>query len=77
MTRAELRYIANMVVDEIRACGLYGKWLTFKQAQEYAEVSPNTLRKWINQGYIYATKPTGDWRIDRESIDDFFNMERA
>ena len=52
------------------------RWLKFSSACKYADISPNTLRKWINKGLIYGTKTTGEWRVDRESIDDFFNVDR-
>lgn len=53
------------------------KWLTFREACQYAKVGETVMRQWLNDGLIYGTKTTGQWRIDRESIDDYFNMERA
>jgi len=76
MNHGDMQKLAQMVADELKASALFNKWLTFEEGQQYAKVSPNTLRKWINKGYIYASKTTGAWRIDRESIDDFFNSER-
>ena len=76
MNREDVQEIARIVAQEVKAMGVFNKWLTFEEACGYAKVSPNTLRKWINKGLIYASKTTGDWRVDRQSIDDFFNEER-
>ena len=72
----DVKAIAKMVAEEINAASIFNKWLTFNEACQYAKVSQNTMRRWINDGLIYATRTTGGWRIDRESIDDYFNMER-
>ena len=77
MERNEIKQIARTVVEEMRDYIVHGRWLSLKNACKYADVSPNTMRRWINEGYVYASKTTGEYRIDRESIDDFFNMERA
>lgn len=44
----------------------------------YARKSKNTLLKLISQNEIYGTKPdnSGDYIIDRESIDGYYNRER-
>lgn len=77
MERTEIRKIAKIIAEELQVAAIWNKWLTLKEACQYAKVSPNTIRRWIDEGLIYATKTTGAWRIDRESIDDFFNLERA
>jgi hypothetical protein len=54
-----------------------GRWLTLKEAMTYAKVkSPNTIKKWIAEGYIYANKRTGSWIIDRQSIDDWYLADK-
>ena len=54
-----------------------GRWLTLKEAMTYAKVkSPNTIKKWITEGYIYAHKRTGAWIIDRQSIDDWYLADK-
>ena len=77
MERADIQAIAKVVAEEIKAHAIWNKWMTLDEACGYAKVSRNTLRRWIDKGLIYGTKTTGDWRIDRESIDDYFNMERV
>lgn len=72
-----MRKIAKIIAEEIQMAALWNKWLTFEEARKYAKVSRNTLRRWIDEGLIYASKTTGEWRIDRETIDDFFSSERA
>lgn len=52
-----------------------GRWLTLPEAMEYGRVGKTTIRKWIKEGYIHAHKRTGQWIIDRQSIDDWYTME--
>ncbi len=75
MTRDDIQEIAKIVADEIRASAIFNKWLTHAEAAKYAKVSGKTIQRWINMGLIYASRTTGSWRVDRESIDDFFNDE--
>lgn len=77
MEHSEIRKIAKIIAEEIQMAALWNKWLTLEEARKYAKVSRNTLRRWIDEGLIYASKTTGEWRIDRETIDDFFSSERA
>ncbi len=59
--------------DQIMADLSPDKWLTLEEAKAFAKVkSINTIKTWIKEGYIDATKTTGQWRVDRESIDDWF-----
>lgn len=65
--------IAKKVKAEIMADMTPGKWLTIEEAKTYAKVrSINTIKNWIDHGYIDGSKTSGQWRIDRESIDDWF-----
>jgi len=48
------------------------RWLTIQQAQKYANISRNKLMELIHRGDICASKRMGRWRIDKESIDNFF-----
>jgi hypothetical protein len=51
--------------------------MTFKEAMAYAKVkSKTTMLKWINEGYIYGFKRSGEWIIDKESIDDWFLSDK-
>jgi len=69
--------IAAKVMETLRIDLSYGRWLTLQEAMAYAKVkSKTTMLKWINEGYIYGHKRSGQWIIDRESIDDWFNSER-
>ena len=77
MNRQEIKSVASLLAEEIKGHFVWGKWLSVKRACLYADVSPNTMRRWINEGLVYASKTTGEYRVDRESIDDFMNMERA
>ena len=69
--------ISAQILESLRVELSYGRWLTVKEAMAYCKVkSKTTMHKWINEGYIYAHKRSGQWIIDRESIDDWFNSER-
>jgi len=80
LTNTELDAIAGLlatrIVDIMESKKTIMRWMTVKQAKEYAGLkSDNTIRKWINEGYIHANKTTGEWRIDRESIDDWLKQD--
>lgn len=70
-------FIAEQVKIDILSTVTIGRWLTLQEAMKYAKVkSVNTIRNWINEGYIYAHKRSGSWIVDRESIDDWFLSEK-
>lgn len=51
------------------------KWLSMPEACEYARLSRNTVKKYIEDGHFTGDKlPGGQWRIDRESIDDYLGQ---
>lgn len=52
------------------------KWIGLKDACFYARKSITTMKKFILENKIYGTKKGGEWIIDRESIDRFYNAER-
>lgn len=54
-----------------------GRWLTMGEAKEYAKVkSVKTIKKWLDEGYIYGHKRSGSWIIDRQSIDDWYLSDK-
>ena len=82
-THTEIMAIAEIVVREVSArlsaSMMPGRWLTMKEAMEYARVkSINTMKKWIDEGLIYGRPRSGrgDWIIDRESIDRYYLEEK-
>jgi excisionase family DNA binding protein len=52
------------------------KWLGLRDACFYMRRSVNTIKKLIFENKIYGTKIGGEWIIDRESIDRFYNVDR-
>ena len=81
LTHDDIMTIANILAKEIEAIisvkSNPGRWLTLHEAMEYAKVkSANTIKKWINEGYIYGFKRSGEWIIDLESIDEWYNSEK-
>ncbi|MBC8179181.1 MAG: helix-turn-helix domain-containing protein [Deltaproteobacteria bacterium] len=67
--------MAREITARISASMVPGRWLTMKEAKEYAKVrSINTIKKWVNEGLIYGRPRSGrgDWIVDRESIDRFY-----
>lgn len=82
INRQDITALAELVASQVRREILAelapGRWLTIRQAMAYAQVkSVNTIKGWINNGYIYAHKRTGQWIVDRESIDDWFSSEKV
>ena len=78
----DIASLAQLIAEQVRVDILSsiapGRWLTFPEAMLYAKVkSRDTMRKWIDNGYIYAHKRSGQWIIDRQSIDDWFLSERV
>ena len=70
--------VAKEIAANIRATASPGRWLTLKEAMAYSKVkSEDTIRKWINNGYIYGHKRSGQWIVDRESIDDWFSSDKV
>lgn len=54
------------------------RWLPLKRAAAYAGLSPNTLRKYADEGLIRARRTEGGHRrFDRESIDEFYNRQEV
>lgn len=57
---------------------LWPRWLKLREAARYASLSPKTIRRLIDEGDLRAErtpggkKCPGHWRIDRESIDEYF-----
>lgn len=69
--------IAQEVLARIGSGSSPGRWLTLREAMEYARVkSRTTMLHWINEGYVYAFKRSGDWIVDRQSIDDWYLSEK-
>lgn len=52
------------------------KWITLNEACLYARKSINSMVKLIVRNKIYGTKRDGEWIVDRESIDAYYNCER-
>jgi hypothetical protein len=82
LSRPDITTLAALVAEEVRANILASlspdRWLTLHEAMDYARVkSPNTVRAWIDNGYIYAHKRSGQWIVDCESIDDWFLSEKV
>lgn len=82
ITQAQISEIAEMVArkvsESIAAVSTPGRWLTLDEAKKYAKVkSRSTIKAWIDEGYIYGFKRTGEWIVDRESIDNWFGSERG
>ena len=76
MTRTEIDIIAERVAITVMENFNVSRWLTIKEACQYGKIKRDTLMKWIDEGYIYGSKRSGKWIVDRQSIDDFYNQER-
>lgn len=76
----ELEALADLIAKQVQsilaANQVQGRWLTLEEAMQYAKVnSVNTIKKWIAEGLIYAKK-VGNWKVDRESIDTYFESDK-
>jgi len=53
------------------------RWLPMPKACEYSGLCRKTVRKLLLEGELrgdrVADTPRSHWRVDRESIDDYFN----
>ena len=81
LTHTDLDALAELIAGKVKAEILAelspGRWMTVREAMEYCRVKTEaTVRKWIREGYIYAHKRTGEWLVDRQSIDDWLNGGR-
>ena len=77
----EIAKLADLIAKEVEAAVMAklspGRWLTLQEAMAYAKVkSTTTIRRWIDKGYIYAHKRSGQWIVDRESIDQWYGSAR-
>jgi len=77
----DLKMLANIIAKDVEANlsarSIHGRWLTLREAMKYARVkSANTIKRWIDEGYIYGFKRSGEWIVDRESIDDWYGSEK-
>lgn len=50
------------------------RWLRLSDACRYAGLSTKTIKRMIGEGNLRGERtPGGHWRVDRESIDDWFS----
>ncbi len=80
VTHSELEALADLIAKQVKSIlavdQVQGRWLTLEEAMQYAKVSSvNTIKKWIAEGLIYAKK-AGQWKVDRESIDSYFESDK-
>ncbi len=70
-----LTTVAVFHADAIRHLGSAGKkWLTIKEAAEYATVSERTINSWRSDG-LKSSKIGGVVKIQREWVDDFIGKK--
>ena len=80
LEKKQIELIAEIVTEKLKEHFQdtpVGRWLTMNEALEYAKVkSVKTLKKWIDKGYIYGHKRSGNWIFDRQSIDDWYSSDK-
>ena len=53
------------------------RWLKISDASRYAGLSPKTIKRMLTKGYLRGERtPGGHWRVDRESIDEYFSGDQ-
>jgi len=82
LNHKDLNALAALIAKEVEEGVLSrlspGRWLTLQEAMDYAKVKcPKTFLKWIDRGHIYGFKRSGQWIIDRVSIDDWYGSEKV
>ena len=59
---------------EVSQATITPRWLKIGVACKYADLSPKTIKKMLSDGYLRGERtPGGHWRVDRESIDEWFS----
>jgi len=59
--------------NEQKRDAIMPRYLPMGKAVQYSGVSRHTLYRMLEQGHISGDRtPGGHWRIDKESIDDWF-----
>lgn len=81
LSHNDIAALANIIAKEVEATisakSNLGRWMTLREAMNYAKVkSANTIKRWIDEGFIYGFKRSGEWIVDRESIDDWYESEK-
>jgi excisionase family DNA binding protein len=58
---------------------LWPRWLRISDASRYASLDRKTIKRMLVEGLLRGDRtPGGHWRVDRESIDEYFaGDERA
>jgi excisionase family DNA binding protein len=53
------------------------RWLKTVEACTYASLSPKTIKRMVMEGQLRGERtPGGHWRIDRDSIDEWFSGDQ-
>ena len=71
----EVEIIKRLDRIEQMLSGVYRRWLSLKEASEYASLSTKKLKQLIEAGEIRAKKLDGKWIVDRISIDEFYERD--
>lgn len=48
--------------------------MKLEQAAERLQVKPNTLRRWLREGYIAGMKISSIWRLSTKNLEDFIEL---
>jgi len=77
MIDIDINQLSELIARKINPSMLPRRWLTLAEAKSYANIkSTTTIMKWIDAGVIYASKRTGQWIVDRDSIDQWYLRDR-
>lgn len=63
-TAAELRLMIDSPEETL---------ITMREAADYAHVAYETLRKWVQNGLLRASRGAGKYLIDKSDLDRFLN----
>jgi excisionase family DNA binding protein len=68
----EIQELKDLLQTAIDKTSVTPRWLSIKQACNYASMSRNTLMAYIESGEIYGTLKGGKYFVDRDSMNAFF-----
>ena len=72
LSQADIAAIADELFKRLDKRDHPPRWLLFSEAMVYARASKNTLVAMIKDGRIRATKRGGNWIVDKNSIDEYY-----
>ena len=62
---------------EICGCPRTAKWLFVTNVAETLGVPPRTVRRWCQNGWVYARRAGKQWQIDHDDLDNYLQANQV